>query len=450
MQATRLPLQSAPLKRALIITIVIALIAGAAAYVWQTRARSTSTAVTSLLPRDTIAFVHLPDLNRTRAEWKRSDVYQLYSEPAVQEFLRNPLATPPTQNDSDLEKLGIEDAFVALTSVTNNTPHVVGGFRFHGDRDTAQRTINRWLPNANNRETLDYEQHKIDIVHLGAFSIAEVFDRDWVFAANDVETLKGLLDRADGRVQDRQSTLAADETYRAAIAELSSSYALAFYLQPKPIAQTFPALRDTQINAICGASRFENGKMHDTIFVSSPRSTSNEKLTRDSLALGTPDTFFYLASVLNFSNQLALVDQTRAAVFLGGALQKISDALAKAHISAADWQAAFGPEANGLGDWPANAHWPNGVAVFPVKDFARAKQLASALAHASDHDANWIETDRNGAHYITMQSAPGFLVLRPTIAITNREMIVGVDAASVDVAVQRSASPPSGLANSPT
>ncbi|MEY2546893.1 MAG: hypothetical protein QOG48_2010 [Verrucomicrobiota bacterium] len=436
------------MKRALIFIVIAALIVGAGAYVWRTRTRSTSTAVTSLLPRDTVAFAHLPDLNRTRSEWKRSDIYQLYREPAVQEFLRGPLANHETETDSDLEKLGVENAFVALTSLTNNAPHLVGGFRFHGSQELAQRVVNRWLPNASGRESLDYEQHKIDIVHVGSLSIAQVFDREWFFAANDVADLKALLDRADNRAQDRQSTLAADENFRGAMAELPGSYALAFYLQPKPIAQQFPALRDTQVNSICGASRFENGKIHDTIFVATPRSTSDAKLTRESLSLGTPDTFLYVASVLNFSTQLALVDQTSGVGIFGGALQKISGALAAAHISAADWQAAFGSEVGVIGDWPANAHWPAGVAVFPVKDFARAKQLATALAHAADHDANWIESDRNGAHYIAMQSAPGFLILRPTIAITNRVMFAGVDVASVDAAVQRNANPSSGLANS--
>jgi hypothetical protein len=437
------------MKRTLIALFVVALIAGATAYVWQTRARSTSTAVTSLLPRGTIAFAHLPDLNRTRAEWKRSDIYQLYSEPAVQEFLRNPLANRPMGIDSDLEKLGVEDAFVTLTSIADNMPHLLGGFRYR-DRDAAQRVVSRWLPNSSTRETLDYEQHKIDIVHFAGFSVAEVFDRDWFFFSNDVDTLKALLDRADNRAQDRQSTLAADENFHAAMSELPSSYALAFYLQPKPLAQRFTALRDTPVNFFCGASRFESGKIHDTIFVSTTRSTTNETLTRESASLATADTFLYLANVLNFSNQLALIDQTRGTALLGGMLQKISDALAQARITAADWQAAFGSEVGVIGDWPADAHWPAGVALFPVKDLARAKQLASALAHAADHDANWIETDRDGAHYLTMQSAPGFLVLRPTIAITNRMMVAGVDPASVDAAVQRSATPSSGLLNSPT
>ncbi len=38
----------------------------------------------------------MPDFSRTRDEWRQSDIYQLYREPAVQDFLRKPLDNMPT------------------------------------------------------------------------------------------------------------------------------------------------------------------------------------------------------------------------------------------------------------------------------------------------------------------------------------------------------------------
>lgn len=435
------------MKRALIFILIAALIVGAGAYVWRTRARSTSTAVTSLLPRDTIAFAHLPDLNRTRAEWKRSDIYQLFIEPAVQEFLRNPLARRQPETETEIEKLGLEDGFVALTSFQEERPRVIAGFHFSGKPDDAEKFVERVLPcQVTARASVDYRGHKINSLTCGAMSVALTISDNWAFASSSIDEIKALLDGKER--QDRQSTLAADENFRAAMAELPSNYALAFYARPKALAQKFGSTPDATIDSISGASRFESGKIHDTIFVSAPRSTSASPLTLESLSLGTADTFLYVESALNFSNQLALVDQTRGVGMFGGVLQKISSALATAHITAADWQAAFGSETGVIADWPADAHWPAGVAAFPVKDLARAKRLTSALAHASDHDALWTEEDRNGAHYITMQSAPGFLVLRPTFAITNKWMFAGVEPSSVNIAVERSANPPATLANS--
>src|SRR3981189_3576962 len=72
--------------------------------------KTSNAAVTALLPRETIAFAHLPDFTRTRSEWYRSDVYQLYAEPTVQEFLRNPLVKLQqrdsfSQTTRDIEQL---------------------------------------------------------------------------------------------------------------------------------------------------------------------------------------------------------------------------------------------------------------------------------------------------------------------------------------------------------
>jgi hypothetical protein len=49
-----------------------------------------------------------------------------------------------------------------------------------------------------------------------------------------------------------------------------------------------------------------------------------------------------------------------------------------------------------------------------------------------------------------MQFGPGFLVLKPTIAVSKRIMVAGLDPGSVDAAIQRSENPPDGLARSDT
>jgi hypothetical protein len=463
-------------KRSLLFLVIGVLAVVAAIYALRLSQTTSNAAVTALLPRDTVAFAHVPDFNGTRDDWHRSDIYRLYSEPSVQEFLRKPLAQMPnkealSQRAQQFAQLDPKDAFIAVTAIVNDRPKVLAGFRFRGSQDEAERIIAEWraglVGQSPKRETLDYQQRKIDIYTGFPATVAMAYDGHWFFAANDLEELKALLDRADGRVQDRQSLLAAEENFRAAMAEMPSKYALGFYLQPKFLAEKVAGIRQRtsppdfqrqfgfagdvigQVRSICATTRFDNGKIHDLIWVGMPKMEQEAPLTRDSAALGTKDTFLYAASLLNISRQLAHIDPASAGALLGAGLNKIADALAQARISMEDWKAAFGSEVSALADWPANAHWPSGVAVFPVKEVARAKKIAGALAHASDHDAVWKEIDRNGVHYLSMQSAPGFLVLRPTIAITNRVMIVGLDPGSVEAAVQRSTGASSEFASSP-
>src|SRR5207249_3737228 len=181
----------------------------------------------------------------TRDEWHQSDLYKLYQEPAVQDFLNRPLSRV-TQRDtaantvSDIERLDLKDAFVAVTSIENNNPHFAGGFRFRGGQSNAEEIIGRWrsqvVRNASAHETVDYQQHKIDIAGAAPNQIATVYDGQWFFASNDLAELKAVLDRADGRDpaaagpsaggKDKQTTLEADDVFRAAMKHMAASYAL--------------------------------------------------------------------------------------------------------------------------------------------------------------------------------------------------------------------------------
>jgi len=140
------------MKRILLLLIAFAAVAFAGWYYWNFFQRISSAPVSTLLPRETIFLVYMPDFNRTRDEWYRSDIYQLYREAAVQDFLRPGLAglgkLPKTHAASqtlrEIEQLDPKHAFVALSSVSNNSPRCVGGFRFRGSQQEGEAIINRW------------------------------------------------------------------------------------------------------------------------------------------------------------------------------------------------------------------------------------------------------------------------------------------------------------------
>jgi hypothetical protein len=275
--------------------------------------------------------------------------------------------------------------------------------------------------------------------------------------------LKALLDRADGRVSDQKSLLSTDGAFREAMAQMPVSYSLLLYLQPKIFAEKladlraavgYPATADQrtffeQIRSICASTRFENGKMHDVIFLGMPKQ-QDSTLTRRSLALGSRDTIVYLASLVNFSKQLALFGPAAGATFLGGAWQKIGSALAAAGIAPDDWKAAFGSELAALSDWPGDAHWPWLILTSAVEDPARARKIIGVLIHGIDEDAFWKETDRNGVHYWSMQSGPTFVAVQPVVAMSNQVVIAGLDEATVEAAMHRSESSAPELSRSET
>jgi hypothetical protein len=438
-------------------------------YYWNLSQQISSAPVSALLPRETIFLAHMPDFNRTRDEWYRSDVYQLYHEPAVQDFLRKPLGNLPktdaaSQTLREIEQLDPKQAFLALTSMDNNNPRFVGGFRFRGSQEEAERIINRWRSGfleqtpAAKREKLQYQRHEIELVTAAPFTLATTYDRPWFFAATDLTELKALLDRADYRAKNSEATLDKDEAYREALSYRPSNYAAFFYLQPKIFSERLAALRAAvrstptpgettmleKMRCIAGSIRFDNGKIHDIFFLGMPKLEHEATVTRSSVSLGTKETFFYLSMLLNLGEKIDTLNQ--AAAFAG---TKVFQALVDSGITADDWKAAFGLELASLADWPSSAHWPSLLLTLPVTDAAKAGKITDALIRA-DEDAVWTQTEKDGVRYFSKQSAASLVAITPTIAVSNRILVAGLNPVSVEEAMKRSGTGSAGLSDSST
>ena len=460
------------MKRIPLLIIALAVAAFAGWYYWKVSLQLSGAPVSALLPRETIFLAHLPDFNRTRDDWRHCDIYQLYREPAVQDFLRPALAglskLPKTnaasQTLQEIEQLDPKHAFLALTSIENNNPRFVGGFRFGGSQEEAERLINRWrstfleqTPSAK-REKLQYQRHEIELVTAAPFTLATTYDRPWFFAATDLTELKALLDRADHRAKNQEDALDKDAAYRAAIAHRPSTYAAFFYLRPKIFSERLAALRAAvrsrpapsdytmleKMRCIAGSMRFENGKIHDGLFLGMPKLERSITLTRSSMSLGTKETFFYLAMLLNLGERIDTLNQ---AASLAGA--RIFQALADSGIAADDWKAAFGLELSSLADWPSSAHWPSLLLTLPIIDAAKAGKIVEALIR-TDESATWTDTTKGGVRYFSKQSAASLIAITPTIAVSDRILIAGLNPVSVEEAMKRSGTRSSELSDSET
>ena len=460
------------MKRILLLIIALAVAAFAGWYYWKVSLQISSAPVSALLPRETIFLAHLPDFNRTLDEWHHSDIYQLYREPAVQDFLRPALAGlsnwPKTnvasQTLQEIEQLDPKHAFLALTSIENTNPRFVGGFRFGGSQEEVERLISRWrstfleqTPGAK-REKLQYQHREIELITAAPFTLATTYDRPWFFAATDPTELKTLLDRADHRAKNQEDTLDEDAAYRAAIAHRPSNYAAFFYLQPKIFSERIAALRAAvrsnpapgqstmleKMRCIAGSARFENGKIHDVLFLGMPKLEHGSTLTRSSVSLGTKETFFYLSMLLNVGEKIDTLNQVAA---LAGA--KVFQALADSGVTADDWKAAFGLELGSLADWRSSAHWPSFFLTLPITDAAKAGKIVEALIR-TDEGATWTNTAKDGVRYFSKQSAASLIVITPTIALSDRVLIAGFNPVSVEEAMKRSRVGSSELSDSQT
>src|SRR2546421_4898342 len=457
------------MRRILLLIIAVAVAAYAGWYYWNFSQQISSAPVAGLLPRDTIFLAHMPDFNRTQNEWYQSDIYQLYREPAVQDFLRKPLGNVQKQNSvsqtlQEMEQLDPKNVFFALTSISDSAPSVVGGFRFRGTQEEVERVIGKWRAMLLDQgpetkgEKLQYQGHEIYVAKATPFTLATTYDRPWFFAATNVAELKALLDRVDHRAKDSGETLDKDEAYRTATSHRPSNYAVSFYLQPKAFSERLAALRAAvrsspapgestmleKMRCIAGSMRFDDGKIHDVLFLGMPKLERAATLTRSSLSLGTKETFFYLSMLLNVGEKIDTLNQVAA---IGA--NKVLQSLADGGITADDWKAAFGTELGSLADWPSSAHWPSLLLTLPVTNAAKAETIVDALIRG-DEGATWTRTEKDGIRYFSKQSASSLVAITPTVGLSKRILLAGLNPLSVEEAMKRSATSSAELADSKT
>jgi hypothetical protein len=122
-------------------------------------------------------------------------------------------------------------------------------------------------------------------------------------------------------------------------------------------------------------------------------------------------------------------------------VRQFATALAAQGISQSDLRAAFGAELELIGEWSPDARWPLLLATLPVKDAARARKIAEAFTSIEVAGTPWARSDKNGATFYTAQPFGGFIPLNPAIAVSDKKMIAGSDAAAVEAVVT---APPAG------
>src|SRR5437899_1873660 len=451
------------MKRFLLVILLGAIAALTAYYIVQQHPAALPSTIANLLPADTALFIHMPDAEKNRDAWHRTDLYQLCREPAVQDFLQKPKSRLPEKGPMkeawhDLASLRMRNAFLA----TNNfdSLRVVGGFEFRCSDKEAESVIERWKSRlatkapGTQRSSADYEKHHIDIFSSGQHTFASTITGHQFFAAATVEDLEALLDRVDGRT--KTPALDSDPNFRAAMKQMPANYAWMFYLQPKQLAQKLATLRaqsgralrsDQQtmlerIQSFSHAMVFDGGKIRDIGFAAMPR-LAETKLQRTTLTLAPADTLLYCAFIANMQQQFEWVLKPAGAGSMAAPLQLISNALSSAGVTKEDWKAAFGDEVSVMAAWPANAKLPNAVLTVAVRDSARARKIAGAIASSS----GWQKSSRNNAEYYRAPTSGVLAAVSPTLAVSDRLLAVGLDVASVDRVVIQ-APPGNGLSAS--
>ena len=458
------------MKRLLpVLVLVVALAAGGGAFYYAHQGGvAAALPAVGYLPQGTLALLAIPNPGQTAEHWKTTDLYKIWSEPDVQSFLAKPLGLiPPSQERADtlaqIGRLQPLNVFIALTALDDKTnePHLLAGFQFQGTSSDvdhlvapAKDALRQKYP-AGKADLLNYQGHPVETFATGDGStVASVYLGNQYLVANDLALLETTIDRFEHRGPAPAPALNKDPDFQAVSAKMPNGYDTLVFVRARPVIDRVLALSavgghqvtpEERVEAEKGralgaTSKIENGKLRDTIYYLAPGLRQDQaNLQLRGMALTSADTLLLFTGVSHVLDRLDLSTQgdTVAAVpYLGMILRTIQQQLQAKGITIQAARAAFGAEPAFQLDWPADRSQPTVLWSVDVKDPIAAGKLVDALTSIPAGDVTW-ETRPAGAVTLHVLTLPNLDAIRPTVAVTGKSLIIGLDAASVSEAAAR-------------
>src|SRR5437868_10596977 len=135
------------MKRFLLFVLVSLVVVFLLLFALRRQPGAAHSAAAGLLPPDTAILFEIPNAEKNREDWHRTELYALYREPAVQAFLQKPKAQLQERsafiNDwREAGKLRMRDTFLATNSF--DALRLVGGFEFRCSEKAANTVMEEW------------------------------------------------------------------------------------------------------------------------------------------------------------------------------------------------------------------------------------------------------------------------------------------------------------------
>ena len=446
---------------------------GAAVYLFQKQHRggAASENAGAYLPAETQLLLSVPDVEDTLADWKTTDLYKIWAEPEVQDFLARPLSKLPPHQDFDAAvakviRLSPTNVFLALTALDEKTnqPHLVAGFDFKGDKSEVEQLLAapkdalRKKSPGGKADLAEYQGHALETFDDGSGNIlASTYLDHRYLIANDVALLKATLDRYDHRAPTpgQADTLEKDPDFQTVTARLPSRHATLAFIRPQASFHRFFDLMTTagqpvsdaqraelgKLKAIGASTAIENSKLRDTVYFLAPgMNLELAKLRLGALPLTSSSTLFYGAAMFNLPAQLNVpAGPPAAGMPASGLLSGVQGlaAMFQDHgLTMERFRNAFGNEISLHLDWPANRAQPALLATVDVRDRAAAGKFVDDLTNRPMAEGAWQVFQANGLTVHTLSSA-NISYVSPTLTLTDKHLVFGLDPEEVRQSAQR-------------
>ena len=429
--------------------------------------------VATLLPAGTILFDDVPDIHRSKERWPATALAQIVHEPEVQAFLTRPKTEVPGGDEvgkrkAQLQAIDPTHCFLAVTEWNGSgAPKVIAGLEYAGDKknvealaDELRKEVQVKFP-AGKSDIEKYGSGDIETFTAPGYSAGIAYRGQWVFIATDLDPLKALLDRYDGKPS--QDTLADTPAFKKSMEQMPADPDNFFFAQPALIADKLASLMmmlnpvaDTngldamkKIEAFAMGTRMDGELMRDAIFTAMPPTGSTAPLAMDALKLSSSGTMLVSSGRTDNWNGAKLPDPKADQTGLLMAAESYLKAFTDQGLGVDQLKKAFGPEVGFVLDWPNGVMTPTPLLMVDVQDAVEADKFLNTLTTLPG--ANFTRHDSKvNTLYSMPQTGIGLFPLQVTLGETAKVVVGALSPDAVNEATRRWDSGTPGLADTDT
>jgi hypothetical protein len=279
------------------------------------RGSQLSVAANQIAPSSTIFYIEIPHLVQTAKNFSDTALYQIFQEPSVRRFIREPASSVSKDYRSAWKSflnLGCTALFFCATDP--NREHWIVGFRSSANsavRDREIQNISRQLFERNAHH-ISPEQRDKDSLADGAGGICFTEIGAWTLLSPDSSLLKGSLQNAESA----SGGLYSSQLFQECRSNIRTAYDVLVFARGGPsfdlatgVAWNFDRETSGNAQAVMASTTIEGARLRDTIFTWTGTNESNTPLTRQGLSATSAKSIAYLSSRLELSELWRLSDQ---------------------------------------------------------------------------------------------------------------------------------------------
>jgi hypothetical protein len=298
-----------------IFAVVLAAVIGALLVVFW-RQTQVSIAANQIAPSNAIFYIEVPHLVQTAKNLPNTAIYQIFQEPSVRRFLRQPASAVWKEHWSSwnsFSKLGCTTLFFCATDP--NCEHWIAGFQSSANSTARIKEIQNISKTLFARDALyiTFERQNTPDIAKEAGGICFTDFGGWTVLSRDADLLRETLQNA--RSDDHR--LHSSKLFQVCHSNLRPGYDLLLFARGSPSLNPADGLGweygadqtagDSQ--ALIASTTIEGSRLRDTVFTWTGNSENTGALSREGFAATSANTIGYLVSRLKLSGFWRLSDK---------------------------------------------------------------------------------------------------------------------------------------------